>query len=450
MPEFILSRQTPLKKLLCNVIFFCSVIFCVQGYICVIAQDGPNILLIIADDFGVDASPCYNIGAEKPTMPTLESLCQTGLVFENMWVNQECTPTRATILTGKYGFRTDVGSAGDKLSTDEMTIQRLLREQTTYAAAVIGKWHLAGRSRDGSTLDLTHPEKLGVPYFAGVFEAALRDYSRVPWVENGKATVLDGYATTLITDTAINWLTTQDGPWFLWLAYTAPHSPFHLPPKGLYSDTTLTGENIRQQPRPYYFAAAEAMDKELGRLLESLSEEERNNTVIMFIGDNGTPGQVVQTFPRERSKTTLYQGGISVPLIVSGAGVTRQGEREEALVNGVDLFATLADIAGTGVTMHEDGVSFKPFFAEEAEGRDFIYSEAFLGAAGRSRQQERENFENAWTIRDKQYKYIQFESGREELYDLLADSLETTNIMANYPDIAERLREQGETLRMKE
>ena len=85
----------------------------------------PNILLIIADDMGLDATPCYDAGAAKPDMPTLESLCSNGLVFENFWVDPECSPTRATILTGKYGYRTGVLAAeiNNEIPLSETSIQ---------------------------------------------------------------------------------------------------------------------------------------------------------------------------------------------------------------------------------------------------------------------------------------------------------------------------------------
>ena len=88
----------------------------------------PNILLIIADDMGVDATPGYNIGSVKPNMPTLQSMIDTGVKFNNVWSNPTCTPTRATLLTGKYGFRTNVTKVDDVLSTSEISIQSYLWE----------------------------------------------------------------------------------------------------------------------------------------------------------------------------------------------------------------------------------------------------------------------------------------------------------------------------------
>ncbi|MGL5853415.1 MAG: sulfatase-like hydrolase/transferase, partial [Phycicoccus sp.] len=253
----------------------------------------PNVLVVVADDFGVDASPCYpDAGEAKPDMPTLESLCGQGVVFDQVWTNPVCTPSRAAMLTGTYGVRTGVGGVDDPLPDTEATIHRLLDEQTDYAASVIGKWHLGG-SPDSVQPD--NPEQLGVPYYAGVLSGQVEDYSRWPLTVDGETTETDTYITTELTDRARDWIAEQDRPWFTWLAYTAPHTPFHLPPDELHSRDDLTGEraDIRERPREYYFAAAEAMDAELGRLLDSLPEGERENTVVAFVADNGSPRQVV-------------------------------------------------------------------------------------------------------------------------------------------------------------
>lgn len=194
--------------------------------------------MVVADDFGVDASPCYGVGEEKPTMPTLESLCESGLVFDQAWVNTECTPTRATMLTGRYGIRTGVGSVDATLPESQTTIQRLLTERTGYATAVIGKWHVGGRPQQ---VEPDHPNQLGVPYYAGFLSGALEDYARWPLTVNGETHEETTYATTKFTDLALDWIKEQNGPWLTWLAYTAPHTPFHLPPADLHARDDLTG-----------------------------------------------------------------------------------------------------------------------------------------------------------------------------------------------------------------
>jgi arylsulfatase A-like enzyme len=108
----------------------------------------PNVLLVIADDFGKDADPCHpEVGSEKPSMPNLESICASGVVFENVWTNPVCSPTRATMLTGLYGFRTGVTDVNDVLDPEVRTLARDLAGDAApvpYANAFVGKWHLSG------------------------------------------------------------------------------------------------------------------------------------------------------------------------------------------------------------------------------------------------------------------------------------------------------------------
>lgn len=392
----------------------------------------PNILLIIADDLGIDVSPCYELGAVKPDMPVLESLCRDGLVFDNVWSNPTCSPTRATILTGRYGLRTGVlevvqRNGGPGIRTDEISIQRYLDDNSPagYANAVIGKWHLADRTNGG----INNPARMGVDHYSGILRGGHLDYYSWLRTRNGRAARVEGYSTSVMTDDAINWIDRQTGPWFLWLAYTAPHAPFHLPPAGLHGRDDLPGTvaDIRANPLPYYLASLEAMDREIGRLLEALSAEERANTIVMFVGDNGTPNPVIQhPYRRGRAKSTVFEGGIHVPLVVAGAGVTRRGEHEDALVNTTDLFATIAELAGVDVAVYEDSISFAGLLdgTERGEVREFAYAEivseeAFLGSG--------------WAMRDETHKLIELASGQTFLFDLVSDPGETRNLILTDP-----------------
>jgi arylsulfatase A-like enzyme len=399
------------------------------------SDDPPNILLVIADDMGVDASPCYPVGDLKPNMPVLEGLCRSGLVFENVWSNPECSPTRATILTGRHGTRTGVtawvtaGNPGIRL--DELSLHQLLdqRLNSSYAHAVIGKWHLSDRNNGGPN----NPKLMGVGHYAGLIKNGHDDYWRWPRTEDGKTQLVEGYATTVFTDEAIDWIGQQDKPWFLWLAYTAPHPPFHLPPAALHSrhDLANTKADIRADPLAYYLAMLEALDTELGRLLSSLPPDQRENTTIIFVGDNGTPAKVVQLpYEISQAKSTIFEGGIHVPMIVSGAGVTRRGQRETAMINTTDLFATIADLAGTGLTQTGDSISFRHFLGDRSgPRRSFLYAEYYNHLS---------NWRNAWAIRDSRYKLIQFELGQQKLFDLIDDPFEKRNLLESNPTVHDR------------
>ena len=392
----------------------------------------PNILLIIADDMGLDATPNYNIDGIKPNMPILQSLMSNGIKFNNLWSYPLCTPTRASILTGKYGFRTEVTNVGQNLSSNEQSIQNYLDGMNSgYSHAVIGKWHLSG--------DISHPNAIGIDEYTGVLGGGVQSYWNWNLVENIQSSKSTEYTTTKFTDLAINWIGSQNQPWFLWLAYNAPHTPFHLPPSELYSQVGLASDqsSIDANPLPYYLAMLEAMDTEMGRLINSMSQEERDNTFIVFIGDNGTPNQVVQTYPNRRAKNSLYQGGVNVPMVISGKNVERKGVEEEALLSTTDLFATIAGIAGSTISEINDSKNFKYMFnAPGITVRDYVYSE--IG-------DDINNLDH--TIRNDKYKLMKFSSGNEALYHLAEDPLESINLLdANRLPLSEEAQMAKEAL----
>ncbi|MDY8136439.1 sulfatase-like hydrolase/transferase [Aquimarina sp. 2201CG5-10] len=375
----------------------------------------PNILLIIADDMGLDATPGFSEGSVKPHMPNLQGLINSGVRFNNLWSAPTCSPTRASILTGKYGVETGVLEVGDEVSTAEISIQKYLDDHAldAYNHAVIGKWHLSNIS--------THPNDMGIDHYAGLLEGGVQSYWNWQLTQNGITSQSTEYITTKITDLAIDWVGEQENSWFLWLAYNAPHTPFHLPPSDLHTQGDLPSDSasIEANPLPYYMAALEAMDSEIGRFLNSMSDEEKEKTIIIFIGDNGTPNQVAQLpYRRTTAKGTLFQGGINVPMIVSGFQVSRRNEIETNMINTTDLFATIADIAGTGTSEVNNSISFKSLFTNSDTGKRTI---AYSEIEGLPR--------NGYTIRDETYKLIVFNTGEERFYNLEEDPYEEEDLL---------------------
>jgi arylsulfatase A-like enzyme len=379
-----------------------------------VLSSSPNILLIIADDFGKDATPNYTEGSIKPTMPNLESLISSGITFDNLWSYPVCTPTRASILTGKYGLRTEVLQVGDQISTSETSIQEYIdiNTQNEYATALIGKWHLSNNAQD--------PSSMGIDYFAGLLQGGVQSYTNWNLVENGQSTTSSEYTTTKFTDLAINWVEDQTKPWFLWLAYNAPHTPFHLAPSNLHLQGNLPSDDgsIDANPLPYFLSAVEAMDHEMGRLLNSLTPEEIANTIIIFIGDNGTPNRVTQLpYVTMRSKGSIYQGGINVPMVISGLGVNRMGEREAALIHTTDLFATIAEISGVSIQEINNSKSFYDLLSNSnATKREFVYTERSQNGV-------------SYAIRNSSYKLIVHENGGQEFFNLFVDPYETNDLI---------------------
>lgn len=414
-----------------------------------------NVLLVIADDMGVEESGCYtasNAGNLAP-MPNLSHLCKNGVVFDNLWSAPVCSPTRATIMTGRYGFRTGIGApisrsgGGAQLSTDELTVAKALNQNPAgYAKAIIGKWHI---SRDAGD-----PVRMGWDHYAGLFTGGTRSYFSWRKTENGQTTTSNTYATTEFVDDAINWVGQQKGkPWFLWLAFNAPHAPFHAPPKHLHSQKNLPEDGGRDAWPAYYRAMIEAMDTEFGRLLLALGPETVANTNIIFIGDNGTPGQVAQApVQRRRAKGSLYQGGLNVPFYVAGPIVKDGGRHNASLINTTDLYATILEMTGVNLAktlpgdLKHDSISLLPLLQNQSTAgrRQWAYTEQFgLDAAGGGKKGKKRKGGRAdregRTIRDVRYKLIEFKGGRTEFYDVRSDPHERRDLQSSTLTVEQRL-----------
>ena len=374
----------------------------------------PNILLIIADDLGKDALNGFTEGIIKPNTPNIDAIRTNGVSFTNFWTNPTCTPTRAAIITGKYGYRTGVKAVGDVLSLSETTLHSFLKTETNnaYATALVGKWHLSGNDNS------VNPENYGIDYYAGYIRGTLSDYYQWQLNESGAISQNSSYNSEVYTDLSINWINNQTKPWFLWLAYNAPHTPFHVPPSNMHNQGNLSAYTNGSDPMPYYMAAIEAMDFQIGKLLSSIPQEVKNNTVIIFIGDNGTPNQVSQSpYNTNRVKGTLYQGGINMPLFVSGKNITKIGT-DASLICSTDLFATITAIAGGTKSEINDSKSFLPILKNNSTTvREFQYSEINNGSF------------DEWTISDGIYKLIVDANGNEEMYNLTTDPYETNNLV---------------------
>lgn len=301
----------------------------------------------------------------------------------------QCSPTRASILTGKHAISTGVLSPGNVINTNKTTLQAFINNKgtTAYKSSIIGKWHLSRNSSD--------PENMGVDFYKGNTGGGLTDYYNWTLQEDGNDTqVTNYYGTTAYTDYAIDWINNQTERWFCWLAYNVAHSTFHTPKDdNLY---THTGNNTLYM----YLQMLEARDAEIGRLLNNISAAELANTTIVFVGDNGTPAQIAQTpFSRSKAKGSLYNGGVNVPLVVAGANVTRKNESDEALIQTTDLFATIADLCGVSNHNINESISFKPLLTKKTKhSRQFSFVEG-LAFGG-------------YTVRNNQYKLVFNEEDR--------------------------------------
>ena len=379
---------------------------------------------------GLETLATFGVSGDTAVTPNLDALAESGMIFSNFWSQPMCTPTRATVLTGRYGFRTGVRApAGDFMTMgrypplpkrpegspteagtgpplqayveeltpeqdakqfwglpgDEYTLPRAFAANPDlgYRTAAIGKWHLADRKNGW----MDHPARVGFDHFDGSMRGYPDSYYAWTQVTNGEARTRTGYGPTAKVDDALDWIGKQDSSWFMWFALNLPHDPLHLPPLELLNTEDLKVLDPHGDPREdsvaYFRAMIEAMDTEIGRLLSSLPPEELANTYVIFIGDNGTDRRAISApYRRASSKGTAYEGGVHVPMIVAGPGV-RARSTAEGLVNSVDLFTTIMEMAGIDPDttipndVRHDSVSILPYLQDPAlpSIREWIYAD---------------------------------------------------------------------------
>ena len=409
-----------------------------------------NILLLIADDFGIDNLSIYNTnsGASLPSLPNITSLGQSGIAFTHFYARPSCSQSRAAIITGRDSFRNDVGVAIGTvpLRTNEYTLPRAFATNAPeYALASFGKYHLS------LTTDLNSPwTTAGWTNFAGYFSPSVASYFNWTKISNGVSFNTTAYSTSDQVNDATNFITAQGtNRWFVWLAFNAPHAPRHLPPTNLltspqYLALSGTSADISAKGRLYYEAMAQALDTEIGRLLKSV---DTNDTDIIFIGDNGTEIDVQQlpfkntnfvatTTGNGHAKFTIYEGGARTPLFITGPDVVSPGRYNETLVNEPDLWATIQELAGIDVAATKvtnvviDSVSLLPAIrADVIRPTPFVIEEQF----------NQSGTTDGVTLRNDKFKLIHFYNHVEQFYDLANDPYEYTNLLLNLPlsDVAQ-------------
>ncbi len=400
----------------------------------------PNVVLIVADDLGVDMLNCYHEGNDLPTTPNIDKLAQTGLLFRNAWSSPVCSPSRGSLQTGRYPFRFDMkwiinASSPKGLPDSEWTVPEVLSALAPMHidTAQFGKWHLTPNTQPG--VDLA-PNTQGYEHFDGTLFGFWKvppngyfylDYNLV----DGIPTTVSKYNTVYITDQVINWWSQTSGPRFAHVAYNAPHSPYQTPPPWMF---TVDLSNLQPgEIRPVYKAMLEALDHEVGRLVKAIRLASPD-AIIVFCGDNGTPiGVPVAPFSSNKCKETTFEGGVNVPLIINGPIVASPGREENALVSLTDVFATVMDLQGVDrvalanlySTRELDSVSLLPYLVDPTSRplRDMVYTECekpLFGGAVRHEIATR-------NLRYKLRRVIE-NSQHDEFYDLLVDPFELNDL----------------------
>ncbi len=382
-----------------------------------------NVLIVIADDVGMDSAPCYGLSSDPVRMPNVEALCESGLVFERAWTTPICSPTRATMLSGTdpaiHGVLQAHTGNRPGLPEDTQTLAEIAA-QAGIATGSFGKWHLGDEPGVGDSA----PNYFGWQHYSGLLSGGVGSYWSWKRTENGLTALSSVYTTTSLVDDAVTWVDEQEGPWLMWMAFNAPRPPYHVPPEGLHSDTELgpSGDCPPGKNRACYVAALEALDTEVGRLLAHLEAQgELDNTLIFFIGDNGTENAVaVSPVIPVKAKGTLFEGGIRIPFVVSGPGVA-QGVNT-GITDATDLLPTLMDYWGLPTPEGAQGVSLLETLADPsvASGKESVFTGYLEDPAQGT---------DGWTLANQDYKLLHLENGAELLFKISEDPWESQNLL---------------------
>lgn len=431
------------------------------------APDPFNVVIILADDLGWADLGCY--GADLHETPNLDRLAKESVRFTDAYAMSVCSPSRATLLTGKHAARLHItiwaegslngpknrkllqGESLHDLPHTEITLAKHL-QSAGYLTALVGKWHLGGASYFPEThgfdvnIGGTHwgaPQTYWWPYSgSGRFGDEFR---YVPHLEFGKP---GEYLTDRLTDEALHIIDNAKGkPFFLYLAHHAVHTPIEAKPADVKYFAGKLQPGMRHQ-NPTYAAMTKSLDESVGRVLAHLKERDlEKNTIVVFASDNGgyigmddvngkkTP--VTNNAPLRSGKGALYEGGIRVPLMVRWPGVTPKGALCSEPVILTDLFPTLLSATGQPPSAKAtDGVDLTPLLKNPRAklNRDalffhyphYYHTTTPVGA-----------------IRQGEWKLLEyFEDNHVELYHLPDDLAEQNNLASQKPDLAESLRKR--------
>ncbi|UCC98521.1 MAG: sulfatase-like hydrolase/transferase [Phycisphaerales bacterium] len=410
----------------------------------------PNIVLIMADDLGYGDVGCY--GCPDIRTPAMDGLANEGVRFTAFYSNApECTPTRTALLTGRYQHRVgglecalgigNVGRYDDAirlrethemgLPPEETSIARMLKG-AGYATAVCGKWHLGYEPK-------FFPRKHGFDYWFGPVGGSIdyfhhREYTGEPALyQNDRPVEREGYMTDLITDEAVKFIERRkSAPFFLYVAYTAPHTPYQGP--GDRKPEPVRQEDYGKGSHETYAAMVERMDEGIGRILRTLAEEEvADNTLVIFMSDNGA-NKTGKNSPFSGFKGNLFEGGIRVPCIVKWPGVLAGGAVSGQPCMTMDFSCSIVRAAGGGPPAN------RPF-----DGIDILQAVQTGGPMQkrtlfwRARRGER----TRRAVRDGSLKYIRLQNGddvEEYFFDLERDPEEKDNLLSSRTNDVRRLK----------
>lgn len=432
--------------------------FLLLGFFCANAQNAkqPNIIIILADDLGF-ADVGFN-GGDIET-PNIDLLAENGKVLNRFYADMTCTPSRVGLMSGRFAAREGLAigvispKCGDGLDPDLYILPEMLRDAGYTNRSCIGKWHL------GHSNIKYHPLEQGFTHFYGHY-GGMVDYfthkrvGEVDWHRNYDFCADEGYATDLITNEAVKQIgdwANIDAPYFMYIAYNAPHTPLQAKIEDLKAvgykakdgSFALKNDEFRKLPakgrgndkRQTYKAMVTALDKGVGQIIDALKTSgDWENTFIIFYSDNGgyAPNGGDNGGLRG-GKGTYYEGGVRVAAVVHYPDMIEEAGEVDNMISHIDLFPTLMELADADESKLQnrlDGINILPilsFKKEEPVALDY----------------ERILYLSKHALATQRWKLV-----KGELFNVEEDEKELIDVSKDFPVVFKSLTKQLDFLKV--
>ncbi len=385
----------------------------------------PNVLLILTDDQGWGDLSIH--GNKVLETPVIDNLIRNGAEFEQFYVSPLCAPTRASLLTGRYHLRTGVSSVSNGLEvmdTQETTLAELFKANG-YSTGIFGKWHNGSHSPN-------RPTDQGFDEFIGFCAGHLSNYFNTTLDSGFTEIKTKGYITDVLTDRALDFIDrNKEKPFFCYVPYNAPHSPFQVP--DAYFDTYK--EKGLEDELATIYGMVENVDDNIKRLLDKLEKEGlTENTIVLFMTDNG-PNGVRFNGSMKGIKGHVDEGGVRVPLGISWPGKIQKGKKIKTLAAHIDIYPTLQSLCKltpvTGRPLDGMDLTDRIFHQEPTESERQLFTHvAFL---------DKELKDHPGSLRTDRYRFVLKDEA--ELYNMEEDPTQQKNLAEENPGLVSAMKE---------
>ena len=422
-----------------------------------LADSKPNIVLVITDDQGY--APIGRHGHPWIATPHLDALYDTSTRLTRFLVSPTCSPTRSALMTGRHPMRNGVTHTifeRERMTLGALTLAEML-QQAGYRTGIFGKWHLGDQEpyqphRRGFQEAFIHGAGgIGQAYDCSCADAPDNKYVDPIIRHNGKFVQTKGFCTDVFFHAALGWIDSvkdDKAPFFAYIATNAPHGPFIAPDK---NRQRFERQGFSKNHSGYY-GMIENIDENMGLLLDHLARWQlMENTVVIFMSDNGMApggsGVAGQKLGARADGTPLLgfnagmkgykgsadEGGVRVPFFLRWDGHVTPGRDLDFPAAHIDLFPTLAALAGGSVPVEQvEGENLLPFFEKDSPTGRYLFTHKGRWPVGTDPEVHKWR---DFAVRDERFRLI----GKDELYDLSRDPGQTENVVAQHPDLRNRM-----------